>query len=126
MLFNAGGRTMLSERNKIIQYNHWDYFIALEHDLETISRYIEFNEKNYNTYSIELSHLLLAASSEVDVVLSSLCGLINSKISHNNIHDYQKTIKEYLPELCKEKVTFPRYGLSIEPFRNWESNDDLE
>ena len=44
---------------------HWNYYIALEQDLAKLSRYIEFAEGNFSTYSIELAHLLLAASSEV-------------------------------------------------------------
>jgi hypothetical protein len=35
---------------------HWNYFLALEKDLETVSRYIEFSRDNLNTYSIELAH----------------------------------------------------------------------
>ena len=46
---------------------HWNYYIALEQDLSKVSRFIEFSEDNFETYSIELAHLLLAASSEVDV-----------------------------------------------------------
>jgi len=59
---------------------HWNYFLALESDLERVSRYIEFDKANFKTYSIELAHLLLAASSEVDVVAKTLCQRIDSKI----------------------------------------------
>ena len=52
---------------------HWNYFIALEQDLIKVSRFIEFSQENFNTYSIELAHLLLATSSEIDVVLKALC-----------------------------------------------------
>jgi hypothetical protein len=48
---------------------HWNYFLAIESDLENLSRYIEFIDTNFKTYSIELAHLLLASSSEIDVVL---------------------------------------------------------
>jgi hypothetical protein len=40
---------------------HWNYFIALERDLETTTRYVEFTPANFSTYSIEFAHLLFAA-----------------------------------------------------------------
>ncbi len=52
---------------------HWNYFLALEQDLLKISRFIEFNEKNYETFSLELAHLLFAAAAETEVILKSLC-----------------------------------------------------
>ena len=72
---------------------HWNYFLALESDLERVSRYIEFDKANFKTYSIELAHLLLAASSEVDVVAKTLCQRIDSKTKLENIDDYKKIIK---------------------------------
>jgi hypothetical protein len=52
---------------------HWNYFIALERDLEVISRYVEFCPQNFEVYSIEFAHLLFAAASEVDVIAKLLC-----------------------------------------------------
>ena len=40
---------------------HWAYFLALEDDLYTLSRYVEIAKPNYETYSIEISRLLLSA-----------------------------------------------------------------
>jgi hypothetical protein len=47
--------------------------------LENVSRYIEFIDANLDTYSIELAHLLLASSSECDVVFKELCALLSPK-----------------------------------------------
>ena len=55
---------------------HWNYFLALEKDLETVSRYIEFCHDNLNTYSIELAHLLLSLASEIDTVAKRTCSLL--------------------------------------------------
>ena len=52
---------------------HWNYFIALEQDLEKVSRYIEFCTPNLKVHSIELAHLLFAAASEVDVLAKWVC-----------------------------------------------------
>ena len=101
---------------------HWNYFIALEEDLEKIARYIEFDEANYDTYSLELAHLLLASSSEVDVVLKALCNMLNPDKDHQNMYDYRTTIMAFIPKLSNEEVTIPRYGLTLNPLINW-SND---
>ncbi len=31
--------------------HHWNYFLAIEKDLENLSRYIEFSDANLGTYS---------------------------------------------------------------------------
>ena len=103
---------------------YWNYFLALENDLEQIARYIEFAKKNFKTYSIELAHLLLTASSEVDVVTKALCKIINSKARTKNIDDYKKIIKKQLPDMIKEKVFIPRYGLTLSPWKNWIKEDN--
>lgn len=61
------------------QLHHWNYFLALENDLENISHYIEFSKKNEEAYSIKLAHILLSASSEIDVVMKIFCDLLNKK-----------------------------------------------
>jgi len=98
---------------------HWNYFLALERDLETTSRYIEFIEANFKTYSIELAHLLLASSSEIDVVIKGLCALIAPGEKRENIDDYRKIIKSHLPEFIDESIFINRYGISLKPWDNW-------
>ena len=103
---------------------HWNYFVALEQDLAKISRFIEFSEANFGTYSIELAHLLLAASSEVDVVMKRLCKLKNNQKSHSNINDYKETIMQYFPDFADEKVYIHRNGISLEPWSNWKGEEN--
>jgi len=111
---------MKKEGNKFI---HWNYFLALEKDLEEISRFVELTSDNNKTYSIEISKLLFSASSEVDVVLKSLCKLIAPNKRRNNIDDYREVIKELLPDLVEEKVYIPKFGLSFQPLKNWEEKE---
>jgi len=68
--------------------------------------------------------LLLASSSEVDVVLKSLCNIKNTVKSHRNINDYKETILAELPDLVNEACSVPRFGLELTPWSNWngESN----
>jgi hypothetical protein len=101
---------------------HWDYYIVLENDMEKVARYIEFDESNFRTYSIELAHLLLAASSEVDVVMKELCNYMSPESKANNINDYRKIIKENNQGIIKQKVICDRYGLTLTPWSSWEAD----
>ena len=98
---------------------HWNYFIALERDMESTSRYVEFCEANFCVYSIELAHLLFAAASEVDVLAKLLCGQINPAASPGNINEYKAVLLPALPDLPQADVFVPRYGLSFKPWSNW-------
>lgn len=103
-------------------YIHWNYFLALESNLENLSRYIEFIEPNFNTYSIELAHLLLASSSEIDVVIKELCTLIAPGEKRDNINDYRQIIKAALPKFINEPIYINRYGISVSPWNNWNGD----
>lgn len=102
---------------------HWNYFLALESDLEDVSRFIEFSKNNFRTYSIELAHLLLASSSEVDVLAKGICKLINPRSEAKNINQYKNEIVEHFPDVHLERVFVPRYGLNFRPWSNWEKNE---
>lgn len=98
---------------------HWNYFLALEKDMEVASRYVEFSEANFSVYSIELAHLLFAAASEVDVVAKLLCGQIDAAASPDNINGYKGILLSAIPDLPEAEVFVPRYGLSFKPWSNW-------
>ena len=101
---------------------HWTYFIALERDLETVARYIEFSEQNMGTFSLELAHLLMAASSEVDVIAKLLCERLAPEAPRRNIDNYRACLIAALPELIDMRVTVPRHGLNLQPWVNWRSD----
>lgn len=101
---------------------HWNYFLALESDLAQLARYIEFSEANFKSYSIEIAHLLLAASSEVDVLAKQICHFINGKTA-SNIKAYREIIKPQFPEIENLVVEISRYGLTLRPWDNWKNDE---
>ena len=98
---------------------HWNFFLALEKDLEVLSRYIEFTETNFTCYSLEVSRILFSAASEVDVVAKQLCVKINPTSTASNINQYRDEIRTAYPSLQSFKVTIPRFGLELAPWSNW-------
>jgi len=98
---------------------HWNYFLALERDLEVVSRYVEFCQQNFDVYSIEFAHLLFAAASEVDVIAKLLCQRLSAQAPRANIDDYRAVLVAALPDLTTTQVSIARYGLTLTPWDNW-------
>ena len=46
----------------------WNYYIELEKDVINIRKYVEFHERNYGTFSLEMLKLYQAICSEIDVI----------------------------------------------------------
>jgi hypothetical protein len=123
---------------------HWNYFLALEKDFETVSRYIEFCPDNANTYSIELAHLLFSAASEVDTLAKCICSILDPTETPQNINEYRRIIKagedsetyclgpspqkpallkdEHKQRLSELKVYLPRHNLECIPWDNWKQD----
>lgn len=98
---------------------HWNYLLALDRDMEAVSRYIEFATPNLGVYSIELAHLLFAAASEVDVLAKLVCKQNAPSERPRNIDDYKPIILRAFPDLPTTAAYVPRYGMSFAPWDNW-------
>lgn len=101
-----------------IAHPHWHYFAVLEEDLLTASRYVDFSEDNFGTYSIEFAHLLFAASSEVEVVFKKLCELHSPKAATKTMDDLRRALREPT-HLHRMSVTVPRFHMEFSPWDNW-------
>lgn len=101
---------------------HWNYFLAIEEDLEKFSRYIEFSEQNIKTYSIELAHILLSASSEVDTIMKQICKLFDPNLKVRNIDGYRNVIQLNLSSLIDEEFSIDRFGLKYKPWERWNND----
>lgn len=102
---------------------HWNYFLSLEDDIDRISRYVEFTEKNYSCFSLELARILLTSSSEVDVVAKQYCKALNPSSKAQSIGKYKEAILAGNPSFPDTVITMPRYGLTFIPWISWKSNE---
>jgi hypothetical protein len=98
---------------------HWRYFIALEHDLEATTRFVEPAGDNFKTYSVEFARLFLATCSEIDVVCKVLCTQINPPSKPAKIDQYRPIILAKYPKFHTIEVHVPRYTAMIPPWRDW-------
>lgn len=93
---------------------HWNYFLALEGDVINLSRYIEFCQDNYKTYSVELARVLMAATQECDVLLKQICADGSEKE-----HEYRSVIPKIYSNISSQTIDIPRFNLQFSPFLNW-------
>ena len=101
---------------------HWNYFLALEDDVVRMSRFLEPTTENFESYSLELMRILFGAASETDVVSKRLCRKLNSKSKADNITKYKKEILAAYPQLISAVVEIPRFGLTLTPWVQWETD----
>lgn len=116
----------MSENMKTTNPIHWNYFLTIEKDLEHLSRYVEFAINNYGTFSIEMARLLLVASSEIDVLMKSLCQDFFPDKPIKCIHDFIEQVPFAIPEMHSFRVTIPRHRISFCPWvsLSHEKKDD--
>ncbi len=110
---------MIESKERLI---HWNYFLAIEEDLYKLSRYVDFSEGNYNTYSLEIARILMASCAEIDVVLKQLSALIDPDCSASNINSYYNIITSKLIQFKNFEVTVPLNGLQLCPWSLWNSD----
>ena len=122
--------TTSAQPPQMVSTLYWNYFIALERDLETVSRYVEFRQENFSTFSVELAHLLFAAASEVDVLAKALSEIVApgsmaiKRGKYPDIKDYRRELTTNVPELSDMEAVVPRYNLSFKPWKNWANSSN--
>lgn len=100
---------------------HWNYFLAIERDLETLSRYVEFDARNFDCFSIEIARVLLAAGAETDVACKQVCRAADTSSTADNIDRYRCEMLRAFPHLPEFDVSIPRFGLSLSPWDEWKT-----
>lgn len=101
---------------------HWNYFLAIEDDLERLSRYVDFS-KNDDTYSIEIARIFLSSCSEIDVILKQICKALNPDSNASSINQYFLEISAVYPEICEFEVLLPKHELTLTPLSLWSRDN---
>ena len=69
---------------------YWQLFLLLEDRFLSLKPFIEFDNKNYKTFSQELLSLYLSIGSEIDVFLRAAC---NDLKAHSDFYTLRKKIR---------------------------------
>tara|TARA_R110002111_G_scaffold94748_5_gene146838 strand:- start:377 stop:1012 length:636 start_codon:yes stop_codon:yes gene_type:complete len=98
---------------------HWEYYIELEKDLLTASRYVNFTEDQLSVHSQFFTQILVCAATEFECV----CKVIADKVEISNVGNIG-SIKEMLspimPTLSQCQLELLRGSLRTRPFADWE------
>ena len=107
-----------------MSYPYWQFFVALESDLEATTRYVECCQDNYETYSVAYAQIILSAGSEVDVISKLLCNRVKPTSKAENIHHYRKILNSEYKFLHGLEVLIPRYNLTVTPWDSWSWDEN--
>ena len=99
----------------------WHYFLALESDFNNSIRFVDLDDRNDSTFSIEFARQLVCISTEFETVAKRLCTLIDESKPAGDIGDYKKIILSKYSEIYKAPVYIDRYKRTIFPFSCWEN-----
>lgn len=102
-----------------MKYPHWQYYRSLCEDVERLSRYVALIPDNLGASSIECTRLLLAASSEVDVVCKVLCEKVEPGCNPRDIVDFGRILLPKYPGIPEVLVSIPRFSLQLQPWDGW-------
>lgn len=69
-----------------------------------------------------MAYILIASSSEIDVMAKQLCKHLNARSKACKINQYRDELRVGFPELENIEITLPRYALTFTPWKNWNGN----
>lgn len=98
---------------------HWNYFLAIEAELLSCTRYVEFSSQNFSCYSNEFAKLIVLAGAETDSIFAELCNHLSPASKAGNITQYRPILLEKYPLLTRCEITIDRYQLSLNPWKDW-------
>lgn len=102
---------------------YWDYFLSLEKDLVRCTDFVEFENSNFSTYSINFAKIIMATSAEIDTICKELCFLICNNRKARNIKKYAEIITQKYPKIVEMDVSLQSYKITRRPFENWTKDN---
>ena len=101
--------------------NYWNYYIELESQLLELKRYVEFDKKNFQTYSIEILKLFQTVCSEIDAAGKEIALSFDEKFKPKdaNIKKWGYIIQQNLKGIKNIKIIFNE-NIELCPYKNWE------
>lgn len=106
---------------------HWRYCRLLEQELDAMSVYIEFDQSNFNCYSLKLLRLINSAMAEFEIIGKEVCTSISNdkNIEKYNISKLRDVILKEFPDLVKTKARVVDMDFAFYPFDGWNTTSRL-
>jgi hypothetical protein len=100
---------------------HVHFAEALNSDVVRLARFIEFDKRNYATFSLENGRLLLAACTEIEAMLKQLCFHVEPKIKAERIDQYFSVVSQHFSDLFEASAGSPAHDISFKPWNEWKA-----
>ncbi|MGB5944270.1 MAG: hypothetical protein WBG71_15400 [Leeuwenhoekiella sp.] len=100
-----------------------EYYKSIEQDLTDCTRYVEFDSRNFDTYSIEFARIIMASSSEIDMVFKLICKSIDPDSNPQNILQYYPILTSKYPRFTTIEMEVPKFNISFKPWENWNQDN---
>ncbi len=107
---------------KVFIKSYWDYYLELEDQFISTKRFVEFDDSNFDTFSVEYLKLLQAVCSEIDVVAKMLAEKYDASfknIKNVNIQKWGYYLHLAYKNIEEISVSF-NTDYSVCPWNNWE------
>jgi hypothetical protein len=101
---------------------HWNYFLALEEDLERLARFVDLSA-NDATFSLEIARLFLSACAEIDVVMKQLAKRYDATSQAASINVYFPVVSTGLPRFKRFVAEIPRHKVTLRPWDSWDASN---
>lgn len=106
--------------DQVLDNSYWHYFLMLESDFIKTLQFVQLDETNFQTYSLEFAKQLICISSEFETIAKLLCKQINGS-SAGNIEQYKKVILQRYPKIALTPVHIDQHKkMTIYPLKPWE------
>jgi hypothetical protein len=92
---------------------------AINQDVESLSRYVEIDARNFSAFSIENARILLACCAEIESILRQMALISGLKSRASNIDTYLPAILKLAPDFLDRKISSPRLQLALQPWLGW-------
>lgn len=105
--------------------NYWNYYLELERQLIQAKQYVEFDESNFKSFSIEYLKLLQITCSEIDAVGKIIANYYDEKfylIKYANIPKWGFVIQNNIKDINILKVLFNK-DIELLPWSKWKYED---
>ncbi|WP_210151580.1 hypothetical protein [Chryseobacterium scophthalmum] len=107
--------------------NYYNYLFALEAKFQAISAFVEVDERNYQTFSTEISLIFLASCSEFEVVAKELCETFEPGFKNDypraNISNIADVILRNCPTIIDHVVDVQFFDKHYLPLQGWRSDN---
>lgn len=91
---------------------YWNFYLMLERKFVASLQYVELDERNYSTFSMEYVSQILNIGSEIEVVIKELLDIPQTE--RKNITDYIRGLETKYSDIFSRKIKVKKY--EIAPF----------